>query len=175
MGSLANKSMFFRWIESVPTSQRYNNANISSLGWQGLELQTDLEDWFRIQKETGATSDHDRLAEVYYHTLTLFVARNYTYYDFWQDMPRPKLTSDQQSQHISSIVTLLQGLCKDLTISGVLFLFPLRVAGSLATDAATKAEIFQLLDTVHRQGFVVAQRVRVDLEELYTAQAICSV
>lgn len=130
----------------------------------------ELECWCILHTGGDAVSDYESLAEVYYHTLMLFIARNYMYHGFWQVLPHPKLTADQQRQHISRIVTLLKGLCKDLTISGVLFLFPLRVAGSLATDADTKAQIFQLLDTVHRQGFVVAERVRIDLAELYTAQ-----
>jgi hypothetical protein len=51
-------------------------------------------------------------------------------------------------------------------LTGILLLFPLRIMGSHIQEVGRKKEVVNNLDQIHRKGFVVSGRIKVDLEDL---------
>ncbi|OKO97871.1 hypothetical protein PENSUB_9797 [Penicillium subrubescens] len=55
--------------------------------------------------------------------------------------------------------------------SGLLLIFPLRVAGTRAESRVQKARVLGLLDSIFKRGFLVASRIKVDLHQLWDWKA----
>ncbi|KAL4876488.1 hypothetical protein BJY04DRAFT_222968 [Aspergillus karnatakaensis] len=100
------------------------------------------------------------------HALVIFLSNNYGYYDFWQGRAAPRLSPEEQSYHVACILQYAQHLVTSSTVSSVLLLFPLRVAGTQA-EGPMREVILGLLDYILAQGFVVARRIKDDLHEVW--------
>lgn len=140
---------------------------IRKLGVAGIRMRERLERWELLRW----TSKND-LATAYYHATLLFLVRNYTYYPYWQDCPHPSLGHHEMQRHVANVVSMGESIVSSENIPGVLLLFPLRVAGSLAGDLEMRRRITACLDKVYWKGFVVTQQVKIDLQDLWAYQGL---
>jgi hypothetical protein len=69
------------------------------------------------------------------------------------------------SDHLSAILELAEQILSQYKIPGVMLFFPLTVAGSRARDPAQRSQIVSLLDRVFRTGFLVANRVKIGIQD----------
>ncbi|EFY91084.1 hypothetical protein MAC_02970 [Metarhizium acridum CQMa 102] len=161
---------FFERIQQIPEPERCAHPSIQGLGLQGIHVQDLLNKWYLQHGSTlnaTSTAHECRLALIYYHTLMLFLSRNYTYYSCWAGKATPLLSRSAISDHTRSIATLIDRLLQSSNVPGVMLLFPLRVVGSLLTETDARLKVVAQLDTIYWKGYVVADRVKVDLNILW--------
>ncbi|TWU78636.1 hypothetical protein ED733_005365 [Metarhizium rileyi] len=161
---------FFDQIDQIPESERHTHPSIKRLGLEGIGVQHMLERWYS-QHDTTINARHasneSQLALLYYHTLLLFLSRNYTYYPCWSAKATPSLDPSAIVRHTKSISALIDALLRSSNVPGVMLLFSLRVVGSLADETDLRSRLLTQLDTIYWKGYVVAERVKVDLNELW--------
>ncbi|OAA43776.1 hypothetical protein NOR_04351 [Metarhizium rileyi] len=161
---------FFDQIDQIPESERHTHPSIKRLGLEGIGVQHMLERWYS-QHDTTINARHasneSQLALLYYHTLLLFLSRNYTYYPCWSAKATPSLDPSAIVRHTKSISALIDALLRSSYVPGVMLLFSLRVVGSLADETDLRSRLLTQLDTIYWKGYVVAERVKVDLNELW--------
>ncbi|KID63407.1 C6 finger domain protein, partial [Metarhizium hybridum] len=161
---------FFARIQQIPEPERCTHPSIGELGRQGIHVQGLLNTWY-LQHGSAlhskSTAHECRLALIYYHTLLLFLSRNYTYYPCWAGKATPLLSHSAISDHARSIVALIDQLLQSSNVPGVMLLFPLRVVGSLLTETEARMGVVAQLNTIYWKGYVVADRVKVDLHDLW--------
>lgn len=101
------------------------------------------------------------------HALVLFLCKNFTYYSFWGEVEVPRLVETKITAHVDTIMDLSELILEKSSIPGVLLLFPLRMAGSNATELRQRGRVSKLLARVSQKGFIISERITVDLQELW--------
>lgn len=114
------------------------------------------------------------LAMANFHGLLLFHCKNFTYHSFWREKPIPFLHECEIEKHVDAILEQCDRVLLSSGIPGVLLLFPLRMAGANVFETSKKRKILTLLDRIYQTGFVVADIIRIDLENLWRYQALQS-
>ncbi|OBS26131.1 hypothetical protein FPOA_00074 [Fusarium poae] len=159
---------FFDQIEKIPEHLRSCHPHIHSLADEGRMYQHRLHEWHdRTLAFEDCPEYHDRLALTIYHALQLFICMNYTYYTFWVKDRIPRLTAKETEEHVLAIMTHIGDILDHSSISGLLLLFPLRMAGANTNKTSYKDGILRLLNIISEKGFVVSNRIVVDLEEVW--------
>lgn len=108
-----------------------------------------------------------RLAFANYHALELFHCKNYTYHSCWAKKTVPSLTQSETDAHVASILCLSEHILEASVIPGVTLLFPLRMAGSNTVKAEQRTKVVDILAQIHRSGFIVSDRIKVDVQDLW--------
>ncbi|POR31888.1 Uncharacterized protein TPAR_07908 [Tolypocladium paradoxum] len=166
---------FFGTIESVPEPLRSIDPSIDALAHEGMELQQAIFSWHdEIIPYTDRADAYTQLALTYYHSLLLFLARNYTYYACWHHKTLPSLTRAEIDAHTTAIIDLSQNIVVASDIPGVTLMFPLRMGGAHAVEAQQRTNVLRILGQVYQKGFVVSDRITVDLRELWEFQELQS-
>ncbi|KND91844.1 hypothetical protein TOPH_03447 [Tolypocladium ophioglossoides CBS 100239] len=166
---------FFATIESVPESLRPIDLSIDALAHEGMELQRTIFSWQdEVVPYLDLTDAYAQLALTYYHSLELFLARNYTYYSCWHGKTIPSLTHDEIDAHTAAIIDLSQNIIRASEIPGVTLMFPLRMSGAHAAGAQQRSRVLGILGQVYQKGFVVSNRMTVDVRELWEYQELQS-
>lgn len=147
-----------------------------SLAQEGLVLQSSLFQWhldFLLSTPLNVGNDGQiaeiRIAQVYYHTISIYLDGIYSYHSPFTAHPAPVspiLDRDTIGPHVAKILSLTQELLAQ-GAAGILLFFPLRVAGARAYDPWTRAEILRLLHTIVQRGFAVALSFIEDLSDLW--------
>ena len=52
-------------------------------------------------------------------------------------------------------------------IPGVALLFPLRMAGANTLAMENRTKVVDILGRIHQSGFIVSERIKVDVQELW--------
>ena len=142
---------------------------------EGVRLQKQLQSWYnRTMKNSEHPDPHMKLALANYHSLQLFLCRNYSYYSCWEGKTLPTLTREEIIAHITAIVTLSNEILENSDIPGAVLLFPLRMVGANVTKASERVEVLRLLDRISQKGFIVSKRIRVDVQEIWKYQELSS-
>jgi hypothetical protein len=168
---------FFCQIDSVQVPEPSNHPDIKALGLEGVRIQSRLKGWFLQYNEVLTTSNavhESKLSLIYFHTLLLFLSRNYTYYPYWSDSSAPLLEGGSIFNHTRCASDLMEQLLHTSCIPGVMLLFPLRVVGSLLSQTAERTRLMAQLDTIRCKGYAVADRVKTDLQELWALPSLPS-
>ncbi|KAL2843073.1 fungal-specific transcription factor domain-containing protein [Aspergillus pseudodeflectus] len=155
-------------VESVPELDRYTDASITILATEGLEIQATIYNWHTealLHLSQGCFDGYIDLSLLYYHALLIFLSGNFDYFPYWNNIPAPVLCPMDVSDHLSAILELAEQILSQYKIPGVMLFFPLTVAGSRARDPAQRSQIVSLLDRVFRTGFVVANRVKIGIQD----------
>ncbi|KAH6874074.1 hypothetical protein B0T10DRAFT_533100 [Thelonectria olida] len=166
---------FFDHIESIPQELRPGHPIIHELANEGMRIRRQLQCW-----HDHATLHPDRLnsylnlALTNYHALALFLCRNYTFYNCWDEQQIPQLTTDDVSTHVDAVLALSEAILKVSSIPGLLLLFPLRMAGASAIAACQRDQTSRLLARVSQNGFLISERVKADLHELWAHERLRS-
>ncbi|KAG8355340.1 hypothetical protein FVEN_g6776 [Fusarium venenatum] len=167
---------FFDHIESMPEHLRSCHPHISSLADEGRMYQQRLHEWHdRTLAIEDCVEFHDKLALTVYHALQLFICMNYTFYKFWDEHKIPRLDANETDVHVSAIIAHVGDILDHSNISSLLLLFPLRMAGANTSNASEKGQIMKLLRRISQNGFVVSNRIVVDLEEVWTYRDLLTV
>ncbi|CAG7558111.1 unnamed protein product [Fusarium equiseti] len=167
---------FFDRIESIPESRRVYNPDINHLAREGRAYQHRLQDWH--SQHLGDTEHGDiycKLELAISHALQLLICMNYTFYTCWDEETIPRLTTREIQSRVSAIVCCADQIVDSSNIPGLLMLFPLRMAGANTNERSQKDRILRLLERISQTGFVVSNRITVDLEEVWAYKALYSI
>ncbi|KAK4092258.1 transcriptional regulator family: Fungal Specific TF [Purpureocillium lilacinum] len=156
---------FFKQIENIPPGERPCSPVIDDLARQGVALFRTIHAW---EAATPAQNPFADLARANHLALELFFCKNFTYYDCWLGRQVPRLEAGETDAHVEAVLRACEAVQRS-NIPGALLLFPLRMAGANTADADAdrKERILKLLGRVHAQGFVVADRIKVDLHDFW--------
>lgn len=142
---------------------------------EGFRLQSALFNWEASALAWPTTSDPKAvdlqmmLARIYYHAISIYLSGTFDYFPYWDEshIQAPTLSSSQIQAHVTAILQMVAVALKETNLAGILFLFPLRVAGARARSLGQRFEIARMLREITSRGFVVADAFTIDLEELW--------
>ncbi|KAH8903621.1 hypothetical protein BR93DRAFT_884966 [Coniochaeta sp. PMI_546] len=168
--SFAN--VLFDQVESIPEALRYNDPNIIALARHGLQIQHSIRSWYPGNASHLKRTDcYAQLAFANYHALELFHCKNFTYHSCWENKAVPYLDLNQIDEHVTGILDVSEQVLEASIVPAVTLLFALRMAGANASATNQEAKVMEILGQIHRSGFVVADRIKVDVQELLDFQA----
>lgn len=164
----ANPFRFFDKVGSVPQKFRSSDPGLDSLALEGLEIKERLLNWQEGSYLKRLLVDpFTKLAVIVHRALLLYHCRNFTFYSCWMTRTIPQLNQSEVDKHVATILGLSQSLLSDTFIPGVLLLFPLRMAGAHVFDSRAQEEILGTLRKIGQKGFIVSDRIEVDLQEFW--------
>lgn len=71
---------------------------------------------------------------------------------------------------VAAITFLCEKILQSSNIPGAILLFPLRMAGAHSKFEWQRDKVRNLLNQIHKSGFVVAERIQIDLFEFWEFQ-----
>jgi hypothetical protein len=140
---------------------------------EGLGVREGLESWrtnFQLWcKDASALIEDSQsiLAVIYYHAISIYLSGIFDYRFQFNQIVTPTLSQPRIEHHVDMILSKTQVALETTNLGGVLFFFPLRVAGARATCQGEKTMILEMLKEISRRSFVVADAFKTDLEELW--------
>lgn len=137
----------------------------------GLVLQTAVNNWHHQANKSFCSSDPQLLlALIYYHGISIFLSGIYDYRTFWTSYLTPQLTEDEIQHHVQAILTMTEKALYGTNLAGILFFFPLRVAGARSGgNSVSQIRIITMLKAIQARNFVVADAFVDDLRSLWSA------
>jgi hypothetical protein len=162
-------------VQAQSPKSQIHHTFLKESAEEGLRLQSALSDWETSALGWSATSKpmtndlQMMLATIYHHAISIYLSGTFDYFPFWDEshIPTPTLSSSQIQAHVKAILGMVAIALKETNLAGILFLFPLRVAGARAQSLEHRLEIARMLGDITRRGFVVADAFTVDLTELW--------
>lgn len=142
----------------------------------GIHLRSMLDHWqaTNMLPVTGYSSSwhmHD-LAQVFHAAASIYLSGVYDYeLVYWQRLGIvvPTLSEDDIQMHVATIIVTSQRLLRDSTISPLLLLFPLRVAGARSWSILQQSSVMGCLKHIENT-FSVATAFRQQLTELWATR-----
>lgn len=116
-----------------------------------------------------AGDDKNIIHETYFHAISIYLSGIYDYDVVWNEfqIPVPTLSEDAVRIHVNSILELTDFGLRDSSISGLLFLIPLRIAGARCWEQEQERRITQFLLKI-KQTFAVAHTFITELGDVWT-------
>jgi hypothetical protein len=153
---------------------------LRELAADGFRLREELSAWrmssckWSLRSTSQSSQIQMNLALAYYNAISIFLSGIFDYHNHWKDHGISTATlSDLEIQaHVSAILELVGLGLKEGSLAGILFFFPLRVAGARARTLEQRLEISRLLHLISTRGFVVAQAFVMDLDELWNSKPV---
>ncbi|KAL3300599.1 C6 finger domain-containing protein, partial [Colletotrichum asianum] len=140
------------------------------LAIEGFSLREALDSWELTASFLPESTD-ERLLSIAYHSATsIYLSGNYDYdLAHWQGLgvAVPILSASRIEEHFEAIVATVNEALKGSSLSPLLFLFPLRVAGARAKQRQQREAVIKLLQSI-RRNFIVADAMLEELRELWT-------
>ncbi|KZL65451.1 C6 finger domain-containing protein [Colletotrichum tofieldiae] len=146
-------------------------AEALSLTHEGFDLREALEAWKVSAVFPLERREEMLLSTIYYSATSIYLSGNYDYdLDRWHKfgLGVPTLDLMEIAKHFDSIVLTVEEALKASSLSPLLFLFPLRVAGARANQRWQQDIVTELLQEVRKQ-FVVADAMLMELGELWSS------
>lgn len=149
------------------------DQKLFALASQGLHLRSSLNIWHQdfltsVGQPPMAKGDpRSVLASVYYRAILIFLDGIFSYRSQFDDLETPTLTGGEVRAHVQGIIEKTRGSLGNTNLAGVLFFFPLRVAGARAVGNE-RHEILELLRVISRGEYVVAEAFLGDLKGLWS-------
>ncbi|KAL5346425.1 hypothetical protein ACLOAV_008696 [Pseudogymnoascus australis] len=163
-------------VSEIPELQRYTDPAVAALGFEGLVIQDAMYAWhaqaLSLMNSTSSDSSPLLLALAYYNALLIFLSGSFDYFPYWAAPNAPILPKSEITAHVTAILQLTDAALKTSRLAGALMFFPLRVAGSRAGGKEQRSEILGMLSRVAQRGFVVAGRIRDDLQEVWVERGM---
>ena len=154
-------------------ASRCSDATLERLAKNGILFQQQLFAFEIANASRQEVGDFGvQLVQASIHALILFNCRNFHFYTCWGDKSIPSLSPQEVIEHVSVIVSASEDVIEKLRIPAVSLIFPLRMAGACARSDEQRSKIFHLLTGLVSMGFVAADRIRVDLQELWIFEAM---
>ncbi|KAE9579728.1 hypothetical protein CGMCC3_g4127 [Colletotrichum fructicola] len=140
------------------------------LATEGFSLREALDSWEFTASFLPESTDERLLSTAYHSATSIYLSGNY-YYDLahWQGLgvAVPILSASRIEEHFDAIVATVKEALKGSSLSPLLFLFPLRVAGARAKKRQQREAVISLLQVI-RRNFIVADAMLEELRELWT-------
>ncbi|MCJ1388501.1 hypothetical protein MMC18_001348 [Xylographa bjoerkii] len=165
----------FRLVQALHEfPEQKKHQELQAISVQGSLLQDGLRDWKSAALTwhpplSAARDDQMTLALIFHHASTVYLSGLFDYFPYWNErqIPTPTLSASVAQEHVRAILSMTVAALKETTLAGILFLFPLRVAGARASSAQQRNVIAGMLEDISRRGFVVADAFTADLKELW--------
>ena len=141
------------------------------LAEEGFQLRSKLSAWKDMASQWSLSSpiDHQMtIAWVFYSAISIYLSGTYDYSRLWSKygILTPTLEQSEIQQHVNNILQTTLYALKQTNVSGLLFLFPLRIAGARGVTIEQRSQIHALLAEI-TNSFKAANAFTSDLEELW--------
>lgn len=151
--------------------QNEDVGNLVSFAEEGFQLRSTLSAWEAMaqQYHTSSPADYQMtIAWVFYAAISIYLSGTYDYSHLWETygVPTPILAQPEIQQHVNTILDITSVSLKETNVTGLLFLFPLRIAGARALTIEQRMRIHALLGEITR-SFRAACAFTSDLGELW--------
>ena len=112
------------------------------------------------------------LSLIFHNAITIYLSGLFDYFPYWTDrhISSPTISSSEARGRVQAILSMVGLALKHTSLSAILFLFPLRVAGARARCSEQRNVIAGLLGDIDESGFVVAGAFVGDLKELWATR-----
>jgi hypothetical protein len=143
------------------------------LASEGIILRTGLYTWldsFKAWLNLDLTREGDprsTLANIYFHAISIYLSGIFDYRYQFNHIISASLPSEDIQVHVQEILQHTEAALKTTNLAGILFFFPLRVAGARARTSVQRSEILAMLDRISERSFVVAHAFSEDLKALW--------
>jgi hypothetical protein len=153
------------------------NEALLAFASEGLDIRTRLKDWYTnfLEWSSDYSNPNDTqsaLAAIYYHATSIFLSGIFDYRSQFNHITTPILPLLLIQTHTSAIVSSTREALKSTNLGGVLFFFPLRVAGARTTNAQQKEDILGMLSEISARSFIVADAFTMDLRALWRSKGV---
>jgi len=145
-------------------------SELHSIAAEGLGLRIFLGNWKDSVKFWNVSNDDQMLlALIYYHAISIYLSGIFDYFSHWDEwsIPTPTIERSEIQENVQHILTMTTIALKQSNLAGILFLFPLRVAGA-RVDTTQNSNILWLLGRISQGGFVVANTIAAELGQLWS-------
>jgi hypothetical protein len=108
------------------------------------------------------------IAWVFYSAISIYLSGTYDYSRLWNSygIRTPILGQSEIQQDVNNILHTTSLALKQTNVTGLLFLFPLRIAGARALTIEQRTRIYALLEEI-TGNFRAANAFTSDLQELW--------
>jgi hypothetical protein len=165
-------------VDSTSIGNKVSEGALLDLATEGINLRSSLSNWqgtFTTWLHLDPTREQDPrsvLAATYYHGISIFLSGHFDYRYQFNHIPSPSLPSNDIQFHVNEILQQTREALKTTRLAGILFLFPLRVAGARARTVVQSARILAMLDGISESRFVVAQAFSENLRTLWGSRGL---
>lgn len=152
----------------------YLSEEALELALEGFSLREALDSWELTTSLLPESRDERLLSMAYYSATSIYLSGNYDYdLAHWQEIgvTVPILSADRIEEHFDGVVATVKEALKGSSLSPLLFLYPLRVAGARATQDWQQEAVAELLQRI-RSKFIVADAMLEELRELWTRTVV---
>ena len=114
------------------------------------------------------------LAKVFFAATSIYLSGVFDYeMPYWQGMGivAPTLSEDEIQEHVRNILTHTREILFNPSISPLLTLFPLRVAGARSWETWQQDSIMDSLSAIE-ESFPVAASFRADLQSVWSRRGL---
>ncbi|KAK1970976.1 hypothetical protein LY78DRAFT_626758 [Colletotrichum sublineola] len=170
-----------RTAEFIESTSGHPNAEscfleAMSLATEGFNLREALEGWKDSAVFPPERREEMLLSTVYYSATSIYLSGNYDYeLVHWQAMGVgvQVLEPVEVAKHVDAIILTVKEAMRTSSLSPLLFLFPLRIAGARAKQRWQQCLVKELLQEI-RKKFIVADAMLTELAELWSPSTILS-
>jgi hypothetical protein len=146
---------------------------LDAISVEAIKVHDYISDWrTEIILDLDLTEPFSQLAVTSYHALQLFHCRNSTFYSCWENRTIPWLSRCEIDHHVDRILEQSERILQASNIPGVILLFPLRMAGACASEHCRRERVLEILKQIHQTGFIVSDRITIDLQELWHFESL---
>jgi hypothetical protein len=143
-----------------------------SLALEGFQLRAVLSDWAAAASLAPQLTPEMLLATAFHAAASIYLSGNFDYeLHHWLEMgiDVPVLSHPDITAYFNSIIRSTRLALKTTSLSAVLFLFPLRVAGARAYTTSQQDAVTGLLEEVKRR-FIVGDAFLGELKQLWASR-----
>ncbi|KAK0385723.1 hypothetical protein NLU13_6900 [Sarocladium strictum] len=151
------------------------------LAMEGLQLRLALNGWRErwplpwgpdASTLTASDANTTALSNIFFAAISIYLSGVFDYEVLhWRNwgLSVPTLQEDQVQRHVQTILELVRFALSHTTISPLLFLFSLRIAGARSYDWRRREEILDLLTKIGEQ-FTIANVFKTELGYVWQAR-----
>ncbi|KAH7165323.1 hypothetical protein EDB81DRAFT_942388 [Dactylonectria macrodidyma] len=163
--------------KSQPTTHDLLTAEAQEISIEGFIHRATLSEWntrnaqiLLASPKVGVVDDFLLLAKIFFAATSIYLSGVFDYeITYWQNLeiPAATLAEDEIQGHVQTIIDMSKIVLDSSSVSPVLLLFPLRVAGARSWHTSQQECILKLLDKVE-VTFSVAAAFKFQLGQLWT-------
>ena len=171
-----------RLLQTLPNlSQHTQYQELQCMATEGICLQKALQGWEATtlswwSVNSTAKDDQMTLAFIFYNAFAIYLSGIFDYFPYWNErhISTPTISWSEIGERLRNILSMAAQALEQTSLAGILFMFPLRVAGARARTSEQTRAIARMLSDISKRGFVVADTFVVDLKELWASKSISS-
>lgn len=160
-------------LKPGPTQNQVSEEALLQLASEGVALRAALYSWrgsFKAWLSLDPAREDDprsTLANIYFPAISIYLSGIFDYRYQFNHILSASIPSEDIQVHVQEILRYTEEALKTTNLVGLLFFFPLRVAGARARTLPQRSAILAMLDRISERGFVVAQAFSEDLKALW--------